>query len=516
MLPVLRPISLALLASAFAVACTVRTLQVEESRPAPGPGTRVESPVKAHLLDGTTVLYAHGVKVEDQALVGPGTRFGLRLEELGPVERVPLDSLVGMEAFRSGVNGAATAGLTLLAVAGTLGIGALLAVAIFGSCPTFYSDSLNTQVLEAEGFSYSIAPLFEARDVDRLRLRTGADGTLRLEVRNEALETHFINHLELLQVSHAPDEQVVPDALGHPLALRDLRAPAIARDRAGRQVARALTAADGEVFATDTVVLARASVTDLEDYIDLAFPSPVGGDSIGLLLRLRNSLLNTVLLYDLMLGRQGARALDWQARDLDRVGPALELGSWYAGRMGLRVLVRQGTGFREVARIRDTGPIAWKDVAVLLPPFEGDSVHLRLAFVADNWRIDRVALAAGARQAAAGTIPLEQVLVAPGTPDTAALAAMRAPDGRYLETRPGQHFTAVWRPELPASGAEQTYLLASQGYYIEWVRRAWIAEGRDTTGFRPDDVALVEAIHRWRGVQDSLEALFYASKIPVR
>ncbi len=514
--PVLRRTSLVLLVAAFAVACTVRTLQVEESRPAPQPGTRVESPVKAHLVDGTTVLYAHGVRVEDQALVGTGTRFGLRLEELGPVERVPLDSLVGMEAFRAGVNGAATAGLTLLAVAGTVAVGALLAVAIFGSCPTFYSDSLNTPVLEAEGFSYSIAPLFEARDVDRLRLRVGADGTVRLEVRNEALETHFINHLELLQVSHAADEQVVPDAMGRPLALRDLRAPAIARDRVGRALAGVLAAADGGVFGSDSALLAAASVTDHEDYIDLAFPSPVAGDSIGLLLRLRNSLLNTVLLYDLMLGRQGARALDWQARDLDRVGPALELGSWYASRMGLRVLLWEGTGFREVARIRDTGPIAWKDVAVMLPSLKGDSVHIRLAFVADNWRIDRVALAAGARGAVPGTIPLGQVLVAPDTPDTAALEAMQAPDGRYLETRPGQQFTAVWRPALPAADTEQTYLLASQGYYVEWVRRAWIAEGRDTTGFRPDDVALVQAIHRWRGVQDSLEAQFYASRIPVR
>jgi hypothetical protein len=54
-------------------------------------------------------------------------------------------------------------------------------------------------------------------------------------------------------------------------------------------------------------------------------------------LRARNSLLNTVLLYDVMLGARGARALDWVGSDLERVGPALELGNWYATRMGMRV-----------------------------------------------------------------------------------------------------------------------------------------------------------------------------------
>ena len=50
--------------------------------------------------------------------------------------------------------------------------------------------------LQAELFSNSIAPLFEMRDRDVLpdaALR--ADGSLRLEIRNEALETHYIDHL---------------------------------------------------------------------------------------------------------------------------------------------------------------------------------------------------------------------------------------------------------------------------------------------------------------------------------
>jgi hypothetical protein len=263
-------------------------------------------------------------------------------------------------------------------------------------------------------------------------------------------------------------------------------------------------------------VLASARLEDYEDAIDLVFARPAGDDSLALVLRLRNSLLNTVLLYDIMLGDPGARSLDWQAEDLARVGPALELGTWYAGRMGLRVLMEDQAGYREVARIKDTGPVAWKDVAVPLPPATSDSVRVRLAFVADNWRIDRVSLAGGMRRPSVRTLPLARVLGQGDALETEALEAMAAADARYLQTSPGQWFTAVWQSGPARPNEERTFLLASQGYYVEWVRRGWIASARDTTTFSPNDGALLKALARWRTSQDSLEARFFATRVPVR
>ena len=70
--------------------------------------------------------------------------------------------------------------------------------------------------------------------------------------------------------------------------------------------------------------------------------------------------------------------------------------------------------------------------------------------------------------------------------------------------------------DAPVVGRERSFLLASQGYYVEWVRRGWIASGRDTTGFRPGDTALRTAIRRWRQAKDSLEQRFFATRVPVR
>jgi hypothetical protein len=63
--------------------------------------------------------------------------------------------------------------------------------------------------------------------------------------------------------------------------------------------------------------------------------------------------------------------------------------------------------FREIERLPDTGPIAWKDVAVLIPvPQHGDSMRVRLSFVTDNWRIDQVAFAVERRSGAKPDIPV--------------------------------------------------------------------------------------------------------------
>jgi hypothetical protein len=480
---------------------------------------RVETPVKAHLLDGSTVVYRKGVLLAAGRLRGTGTRYDLRLANPLEVNDLPVDSLVGLESYRTTINGLATLGASTLAVVGALGITVAIACATdpkcFGSCPTFYGDSAGTPVLEAEGFSYSIAPLFEARDVDRLRSRPVAD-TLRIEVRNEAFETHFTNHLELLEATHAPDEFVGPDPDGHPIAVAGQGAPLVARDRSGRDVRGILTDADGRTYATAKTVMAAVTDSDYQDRLEVAFAAPEGPDSIALVLRLRNSLLNTVLLYDMMLGDPGARSLDWQATELDRIGPALQLATWYASHMGLGIEIWRDGTWTAVRRLKDTGPVAWKDVVVPLPRVPGDSVRIRLVFPADNWRIDRIALASRIRRPSVRALSIATVTALGGAAEPAALASLSEPDGRYLETGPGQGYVAKWAVGPESPGATRTFLLASQGYYTEWVRQTWITAARDTTTFHPSEASISRAIGRWRQAQDTLERRFFATRVPVR
>jgi hypothetical protein len=287
-------------------------------------------------------------------------------------------------------------------------------------------------------------------------------------------------------------------------------------DRRGSDVSRALDVHDGNVYHTDVRTLRQIDLGDLDDWIDLSIPAPPGADSVAIVLRVRNSLLNTTLLYDVMLGEPGARALDWVAQDLKQVGPALAVAQWYQQRMGMNIAVSDGRTYRVVAHLRDTGPIAWKDGVIIVPVLTRDSVRVRLSFPKDNWRIDRVAVAGHFRRVTPAVVRLAEVRSGDGRSDTTAWASLRDADARYLQTSPSQHFTAVFRPSDANATGLRTYFLASQGYYIEWMRGNWLRASHADRGFEPSDSALVRALARWRTSQDSLETLFAATRIPVR
>jgi hypothetical protein len=493
------------------IAHRVRAREVDLSK-----AVTVSSPVKAHLKDGSTVVYAEGVSIEGGQVRGLGRRYDVGLRASGTARSLPIEEIVAMESFHTEVDAVTSVALTAVATPVASVGAAALAVAIFGSCPTVYSEQQEKLTLEAETFSSSVAPLLEARDVDRLHARPDADGRLRLEVRNEALETHSINHLELLEVSHAEGERVAPDVRGRPLLLRDMVEPDSAVDRAGRDLRETLRDSDEHVFETAPRTLDAARVPDLEDWIDLTVRVPGGGEHAALMLRMRNSLLNTVLFYEEMLAAAGPRALDWLARDLARISDAVELGRFVQQRLGARVSVWRDGSWQQVARIPDAGPIAWHDVAVVVPVAAGEaSLRIRVSFVVDAWRIDRLAVARSLSEAQLRRISVAKVEAPHGSVDSQAADVVRAADARYLTTTPGQRFFVTFETGAEAAGRKRTFLLASQGYYVEWIRRDWLKNATSARSFVPSDEAMASAIRRWRRSKGDFEDRFERTRIPV-
>src|SRR5688572_28181054 len=84
-------------------ACIVRT-PVARQLDVKSLPVRAESPVKAHLLDGSTIVYANGVGLSNSTLVGPGLRYAIGSAAPTSVTRVALDSVVGMENYGTKVS----------------------------------------------------------------------------------------------------------------------------------------------------------------------------------------------------------------------------------------------------------------------------------------------------------------------------------------------------------------------------------------------------------------------------
>lgn len=510
--------------AAFTAGCAIVFVERSVDEVASAPQT-VESPVRAFLSDGSVVVFPSGAQVTDVAITGDGRRFDLLRNFSGGATAVPLDSVLGIEAF----NERTDAGLSLIASLGAtavVGVGTVAAAkAIFGSCPTVYTVDEGQEVLESEAFSYSISPLLEARDTDRLSVAADSAGIVELEIRNEALETHYINHLELVEVRHGPEERILTDHENLLVSVGPLRRFRTVRDRSGRDVGGELSGRDDRIFSSSPERVSAAARGDERDWIEVTIP-PVLADTAAVVLRLRNSLLNTVLFYDLMLGSQGARALDWMGRELESIGAAMELGAWYHEHMGLRLEVERAGAFEEVARLGDTGPIAWKQVAFPVPVRRGEPTPVRLSFLADAWRIDELAWSRRIDRPDDRVVPVSEVrsLLSETARSPAGQsersdelkARVSAADDSYLVTSAGTGFTVRFDVGTPHGRERRTFLLSSQGYYTEWVRPRWIRSAEGDGPFRPTEDLIPELMSRWQEVKGSMEEAFYATRIPVR
>ena len=488
--------------------------------PSDAAGTRVETPFKAFLTDGRIAVFEDGARVTTDSVFGADILYSLDLASSAAIGALAVADLVGLESVSTEI----LWGQTFLKSYGALsavGLGVIVVACsqpgakCFGSCPTIYSYGEAGEILEAEAFSYSIAPLLESRDIDRIQIGTDADGVVRLELRNEAFETHYINHLALLEVRHEASQAAYPNENGRILVVRDITGATSAVDRDGSDRLGELRAKDGVAFYSSDQRIRSVTAKDFRDYIELAFPKPAS-NSAALVLRLRNSLLNTILFYDLMLASQGAEALDWLGVDMATIGPALELGQWFQETMGLVVSVLGPEGWERVTRLADTGPLAWNEVAIQVPVPEGDEFRLRLSFLADEWRIDFAGLATEAAFAKPNTASLAHVAPIDGGHDSGMASRITQSDEEYLVTHPSVALSIVSEPLGAYSNDERTFFLSSQGYYTEWIQPDWIRSANPPEEFRPSGMTIVRLMERWLEEKDEFQRRFFEARIPVR
>lgn len=465
--------------------------------------------LKAHLRTGYVyVLDSWAVDSSGMLVTGRGSLLtpNRAVESAGEF-RLPVDSVALFETNllqRSG-------GVTALSV--MTGItAAVTAVCIadpktcFGSCPTFYVNDSSGPYLHAEGFSASVAPALEAIDVDALYRAPVTSRDFRLHLRNEALETHVIRYADLLALRRPATGRVflTPDGQFRPATM--LRRPAGCVG-AGGDCLEAVASFDGR----ERTSLADSFDLATRETIDLEFDSVVPGD-LGLIITSRQSLMSTYLLYQTFayLGTHTPAALAALATGGQAARERVDGMGRLLGRIDVLV-PDSAAGWVPVGSVGETGPLAADTKVVPLPPTDRRPMRVRLQLTRGLWRIDYLALARLGE-------PLEPVRVAParveraGRDDSAAWQAL-VDTSESLVTLPGDAHDLIYR--LPAQPEQYELFLESRGYYLEWLRREWLAEENLESAaqilFNPA-AALQALAPRFKRQEPEMERLFWNSR----
>ncbi len=430
--------------------------------------------LKAHLKSGHVYVLANWhPDPGGAAIVGTGELFDPNRALVSTGEmRVPLDSVALFETNVLRPTGARTA-LTVMAgvTAVVAGICASSPKTCFGSCPTFYATDGSGELLAAETFSSSIAPALEATDLDMLaRARArGRDFTLRLT--NEALETHVIRWADLLVAPRPPEGRVfvTPDGVFRGVGANGLAVPSRCTAAEG-DCRAALAQLDGRERAS----LADSTNLAARETIDLEFAAGPRGDA-GVVITARQTLLTTFLIYQ-ALAYMGREASGFLAA-LESRGPGLrERARGLGEALGrIEVLTQDAAGaWRGAGSIGETGPLAADTKVIPLPRGDGgaDPLKIRLRLTRGLWRVDYVALAElGAPVAAQRVAPTR--VRRQGRDDPPALRAL-LDSSLALTTFPGDAYELIY--PLPRHPERYELFLEARGYYLEWMRREWLAE----------------------------------------
>ncbi|MEJ2545789.1 MAG: hypothetical protein P8Y99_17130, partial [Calditrichaceae bacterium] len=387
------------------------------------------------------------------------------------------------------------------------------------SCPTIYSFDGSDYFLEAETFSYSIAKMFESSDLDRLDCGKDIDGTYSIKVTNEALETHYINLLSLLTVEHPVDYEAFPDGNDHIVLFGNQSELISATNKSCDNIINLISKRDNKWYQSDSSILKELTQSVTEDWIDLTVNVPQSAEKLILALKLRNTLLNTILLYDLMLDSQDAKAIDWLGSKTANWFYAWRFYNWYKQHFGLRIQIFDGTEYDNVARISDTGPIVWHQEAVELDVNNGEVAKIRLSFLPDNWAIDWVGISFDTHDNYKCQLhSCNQIRDLNNKNENDLLKLFNEKDDAYLVTYPGQEYILDYKINPAVKGYKYTYFIKSHGFYIEWLRQQWLRQDttrlEDLTQFELNDQTIIKAAQLWLNKKPTFEKKFYESKIP--
>lgn len=484
----------------------------------------IKSPTKVHLYDGSLFVFPEGFVLKDDIITGYGIRYDFaRTDVIEGKQNVAQKSVAFIEYYEKRIQAGPIIGGASAPVLFNLAIqNPKIYKAFFGSCPTLYSFDGKDFHLQAESFSYSVSRNIETEDLDRIEQGKTLNEHYFLNVRNEALETHYINSMKLLVVDHPKEYEPFPENRSF-LSRKDRiilfgRESRIikATSRTGRNVKPLLSARDGLYYTSDTSLVHELTKKVNKDWVEVEVIVPNGAKTMVVALRFRNTLFHTVQFYDVTLKRQGFYAVDWLGQKMTNPLYLNQLYNRYKRYFGIWVELWNGSRYLQKEFVDDTGPIAWHQVAFKLPVPKENTAKLRLRFLPDNIMLDWVGISFEfSDDLVVREIKCSGIIDTSGVRSNISSSLIDKKDNKYLVTYPTDSYLLSFKMEDKLQAQKRSYFLNSCGFYIEWIRGDWFRYSQnilDKKSFQLNESSIKEAAKIWISKKASFERQFFNSR----
>ena len=432
--------------------------------------------LKAHMLDGKLyILHNWNVDDNENTVSGVGSLYNANWKLIDKVQSevnkfiIPLSEVALFETNHiKGSDDHITSMAIVTGVSVALTIYCLInPKACFGSCPTFYATNGDSMVLQAEGFSSSIAPVLEKKDIDMLYQAKSNSNIFEINIKNEALETHIIRYADLLVIPRSENGRVFATPEGEFYQVSEIISPSDCRSSEGTCL-EAIRMFDNE----ERYSLADSTNLAKREIIELTFDSIPDG-KLGLVIGSRQTLLTTFIYYQ-GLAYMGHSRGYWNAK-LYRGSKTIRkrILKLFELLGGIEVQIQNEKGkWEKAGELDEMGPIASDVQLIKLPDIKKDQLNVRLRLTQGLWRLNYIALEKLDQQIEPCIIQPYAVNDESGI-DEEAKNKLLDPV-KSLVTLPGDTYTLKY--QVPESDLNYEFFIETKGYYLEWMRDEWVAE----------------------------------------
>lgn len=159
----------------------------------------------------------------------------------------------------------------------------------------------------------------------------------------------------------------------------------------------------------------------------------------------------------------------------------------------------------------ETGPLATDVHLVKLPSIKRERVKIRLRLTQGHWRLDAVKLVKLGEQL--NPIRLSPVAVNQNGVNVDEPLQLLTDPKVALTTLPGDTYTLVY--QLPQDFEDYELFLESRGYYLEWIREEWLADGNPALAammqLNPERALRILA-PKFKKIEPDMEEMFWNSR----